>query len=536
APGEVLRSIRDRHIRLRLHHHDFEGALPLLQSYVVDYHEHADAVRAAILLVDTLAMGWSTPDRNSNLGTSMLAWFDRLATLALWHDPAAAELHQRVAELRPGAMWRAAEAAREEGRNEWVALAEAGLPPRYEHAGFRRCAEQFMAILEAYPNHDRASTLLWNAAVCYEANYDIGRAYAARELLLARYPDSEHFQRVLLYQAETDHALARYDQAEDHYLEYALRYPKDQRSDDALLFAYQFGHALGHDTSDVVDEYVSRNARRDAERTGRFLWATRPAEPQRLLEFADEFLRSFRFKAGLTSREVLQVSAALHWTQACRGLLDDDLCVERRAAERTNQCSIGDVPMPKIRARERKQADEARSLMKAAAKYWETYDGRTAGDPAWRDRLAAESALLLLEPELEDYLLAGPNAPHARARAKQLDADYLEVAALGQVDVAIRAHARRGRIWELLASPGLRVHEGTCRPATAWAHGDRKRALAGYSQCLELAVAQLHFNDAARRCEAKLAGEVPKRVPPLVELFGEPGLLPSAIEPSGLQG
>jgi hypothetical protein len=265
------------------------------------------------------------------------------------------------------------------------------------------------------------------------------------------------------------------------------------------------------------------------------LWETRPKEPQRLLEFTDEFLKTFGFKAGLTSREAFQVSVALHWAQACRGRLEDDLCVERRASERTKQCSLGNVPLPNIQARERKQADEARSRMKAAAKWWETYDGRTEGEPAHRDKLAAESALLLLEAELEDYLLAGPDAPDARERAKQLDARYLEVVALGQVDVSIRAHARRGLIWELLASPGLRQHEGACLPATAWAHGDRKRALASYSQCLSLATEQLHFNAAARRCEAKLAGVAPRAVPPLVELFGEPGLLPSAIEPSGVQ-
>src|SRR5690606_10997596 len=108
-----------------------------------------------------------------------------------------------------------------------------------------------------------------------------------------------------------------------------------------------------------------------------------------------------------------------------------------------------------IRARERKQADKARSLMRGAAKYWDSYDSRLASDPAHRDKLAAEAALLLLEADLEDYLLAGPDAPDARERAKQLDARYLEVAALGQVDVSIRAHARRGLIWELLATPNL---------------------------------------------------------------------------------
>lgn len=546
APGEALRSIRDRHIRVRLHHRDFTGALPLLQSYVVDYHEHPDAQRAAVLLVDTQVMTWPNwrdegPFPSS--GTGSLAWFDRLETLALWNDPAAVELHMHIAELRPGAMWRAAMEARDEAVREWKANVEAGLPRPYEVAGFRRCAELFLAIASAYENHDRSATLWWNAGNCYEANYDFGRAYAARITLLSRHPDSEHARDTLYFVAEQDHWIARYDQAEDHYLEFARRYPKDDRSRDALAFAYHFGAALGHDTSEIVDAYVEREIRRDIQHAGYFVWETRPKDPQRLLEFAEEFFHTFGMKAGLPSFEAIEVSARLHWAQACRGRLDDDRCVEPQTAVSTNQCSLGGVPLPDVRARSGERADQARARIRSMGKRFKGLKPKDYGWWRWDDlgalkaaELEAASAFLLLEPDLEDYLLAGPDAPDARERAEQLDARYLEVAALGQIEFAIRAHARRGLVWELLASSGLRVHEGTCRPITRWANDDRKRALAGYADCLALAVEQQHFNDAASRCEAKLAGEQPERVPALVELFGEPGLLPTTIEPSGVQG
>jgi hypothetical protein len=556
TPGEALRSISDRHIRLRLHHQDFEAALPLLQNYVVDYHEHDDAVRAAMLLVDTHVMTWSIHgDEHAYRGTSMLAWFDRLATLAFWNDPAAAELHQRIAELRPGAMWRTAMEARDEGADEVRALVAASLPAgekvdrrqfRAGHkgreiAGFRRCAELFLEIHAAYPDHDMPDTLLWNAADCYDANYDLDLARGVRLTLLDRYPESAHYQDTLYYVAEAEHQVARYDEAEDHYLEYVRRYyPKDSyRSADALLFAHQLGAALGHDTSKLADEYVRREKKRDLSRTGYFVWQTRPKDPRRLAEFANEYLREFGFKIGLPSYAAEQVSAEAQWADACRGRLDDDLCVERRTANRIEQCPFGGVPLPDFRARAGKRGEEARMRIRGTAKRakglrppdrWDIADAE-----AWAAELQAASALLVLEPQLEDYLVAGPEAPDARERAKQLDARYLEVVALGHVEVAIRAHARRGLIWEALASPDLRSREGDCVPITAWAEGDRKRALAGYDACLSLAIEHQHFSDAARRCEAKLATEEPSRVPPLVELFGEPGLLPlGEIEMTGV--
>jgi hypothetical protein len=557
APGEALRSIRDRHIRLRLHHQDYEAALPLLQSYVVDYHEHDDAVRAAMLLVGTHVMTWLVPrDDHGYRATSALAWFDRLATLALWNDPAAAELHQRIAEIRPGAMWRAAMEARDEGADEVRALVAASLPAgekvdrrRFraghkgrEIAGFRRCAELFLEIHAAYPDHDRSTTLLWNAADCYDANFDVELARATRLTLLDRYPESEHYQDTLWYVAEAEHQVARYDEAEDHYLDYARRYPKDHdRSTDALLLAYQFGAALGHDTAKVVDEYVLREKKRDIARTGYFLWQTRPKDPRRLAKFANEFLREFGFKTGLPSFAAEQVSAEAQWADACRGRLDDDLCVERRAANRSEQCPLGGVPLPDFRARGGTRGKEARMRVRGTAKRvkglrppdrWSDI----ADVEAWVAELRAASAFLLLEPELEDYLVAGPDAPDAHERAKQLDARYLEVVGIGHIGVAIRAHARRGLIWEVLASPDLRLREGDCVPITAWAEGDRKRALAGYTACLALAVEHQHFSHAARRCEAKLVVAEPSAEPPLVELFGEPGLLPVEPEMSGVVG
>lgn len=58
--------------------------------------------------------------------------------------------------------------------------------------GFRKCAETFEAVYVEHRDHDKADTLLWNAADCHRAARDRTGALLAYDLLLSRFPDSPH--------------------------------------------------------------------------------------------------------------------------------------------------------------------------------------------------------------------------------------------------------------------------------------------------------------------------------------------------------
>jgi tetratricopeptide (TPR) repeat protein len=153
--------------------------------------------------------------------------------MKVYTHPEADELKAAIPRLLAGIGWKKGIAHRDAGA--------AGDPN-----GFRLCAEQFLALYNEYGDeHEKASTLIFNAGECYEAAYLLGQSVRMRKLLIDKFPTSEHFQGTLSKLAGNYQAIAMYDKAAERMEAYAEKYVKDKESPDFLRNAYLFRLGLG---------------------------------------------------------------------------------------------------------------------------------------------------------------------------------------------------------------------------------------------------------------------------------------------------
>jgi hypothetical protein len=427
-------------------------------------------------------------------------------------------------------MWRAAVHARDRGEQAALARREANpnadQPPPDPADHFERCAEIFVAIYNTFENHDYPDALLSNAADCHDAAGQPGNALLLRERLIERFPapDGEYFRDTLRRVADMESTIFEIEDAGAHYLEFFRLYPKHPDAPEVLLRALEVERALGHDAivAELERAYVERYERLDVKKTAGLVWSWRPQAPDQLLAYAVQFERSYARRAAAEWLDATRVIVELSWDRACRHRLADGLCVARTEPRNSSACTLGGVALSRVRPRDRARAREAANRIEGARTLSEGHFTLAQQDQPILARLRAAVAFHALEAELEAYLAAGADAPDADARAEVLDRGYAEVVTVGEVDYAIRAHARRAMVWELLANAGLERRDGVCKPLTPAAEQLAARARSAYEDCLELAVTRSWFNNAARRCEHALAVIDPVAFAPMNELVGTP--------------
>ncbi len=538
-PDDTLRAVRRHHVRLRLDHHDYDEAVPLLESFVLDYGDHGGAVWAASALIDALVIQMTnTREGDAVVIERLSVWIDRLPTLPLWTRDDASELRASVLALRRGVAWQHAMVARDEGVVAWEQAKLDGIPPSLE--SFERCAERFVAIAEAFPD-ERPDAALWNAAICFDAAAELERAVLTRVSLLERYPNSEFTRDNLRNLAVTEHVLLRWDAALAHYFEFARRYPNDWDNLHVLTHAYAIASAVAPARAERALELLEAlYDEKDPSRAARWRWAARPESARELEDHGERFLQDYRRKWYAGHLDALRVLGELGWAAACSERLDDGLCVARREPAETTDCTLSGSAAPELRRRKAKRSAAALERFETISRQRGKSLPLTTGfdesvDPPLIAEAFASALFHAIEPRLEAFLIAGPDAPDALAQAEQLDTAYLEVVALDHVPYAIRAHARRARVWELLANPGLERRDGVCHPVDEHAAELRRRTIAAYEDCLVLAVRNQWFTEPARRCEAALGRIKPEEVPPLPELLGEPSVSFVGVRSAGVQ-
>ena len=277
------------------------------------------AAWAGALLLDELVMQWTQAAdfeasvKSSRRLTEQLA---RLQSLPLWRHDAARPLREMAPRLDAGIRWREGAAHLERGRN--------ARSPGDSSEAFLACAETFLALHADYAaGHDKADTLLWNAATCLEASLDPIAAAAQYERLLELYPDSEHAKEATYYVAELLMAQVRFGLAAVWYERFAARFAKDHRTPHALANAIELRAALGPPDALQADltAYEALYRRRDPKRAAQIFWSgysLLTTDDRSRRDYAERYLKVYGHRGG-RGREIiaLVVIADAAWSNTC---------------------------------------------------------------------------------------------------------------------------------------------------------------------------------------------------------------------------
>jgi TolA-binding protein len=336
-----LPKIMYHRVKLMMEHNKFEEAKPLLMEMITKFDNVKEAqIYAAwcsAMLVDLLTIRWL--DKNNNpmqvIETSeeLEEWANKLQEMKIWNHPENASVREAVPTLLAGIGWKKGMAYRDAG------AAYVNGEPGGDPEGFEKCANQFIEVFNNFEDHDKASTLLWNAADCSDAAYQVGQAIQIRSALLERFPDSEHAKDTLHYLAESYQAVAYYNESAQRYEQFAEEHSKDERASDALQNAYLFRLGLGQEAKakENLAKYESLYKKKDIKKAAKIFWSQHDLLDSRgaKRKHAEDYLKTYGTRGGLDRAVVAEaVIGQVDWRRSCDEPLLYDSCItiERKRA------------------------------------------------------------------------------------------------------------------------------------------------------------------------------------------------------------
>jgi len=318
--------------KLMMIHNKFNEARPLTEEIVTKFDGSIYAAWCSEMLLDILTITWTnksnTPEQTLKASEDLETWAKKLMGMKVYKHEEADELRKAIPTLLAGIGWKKGMAYLDAGR--------AGDPN-----GYRNCAEQFIAIFNEYgEQHDKADTLIWNAAQCYEAAFLLGQAVRFRKILLEKFPNSTHAKPTLQYLGGNYQAIAMYEKAAERYEEYADKYIKESDAPTALQNAYLFRLGLGQmDKADVnISKYEELYKKKEPEKAALIFWSRQDilkTEDDKL-KHATEYLKLYGKNGGTDRRVVAEATIGqILWRQSCeKGLLYDScMSVQRKVAQ-----------------------------------------------------------------------------------------------------------------------------------------------------------------------------------------------------------
>ena len=329
-----LPKIMFHRVKLMFDHNRFDEAKPLLIATISKFDDvegsQIYAAWSAGMLLDMLTIQWldQSNDHVQVLERSeeLQQWATKVQGMKLWSHPESASVRTQVPKLLMAIGWRKGQAYQEAGA-AYVAGEPGGDPE-----GFEKCATQFIDVFNTHANHDKADTLLWNAAECSDAAYRVGQAIQIRNALLENFPDSEHAKDTLHYLAESYQAVAYYDESAERYEQFAADHAKDERASDALQNAYLFRLGLGQEgkAKENLAQYESLYKKKDVAKAAKIFWSQHDllgsATARRA--HAKEYLDTYGTRGGLDRAVVAEaLIAQIDWRRACDEPLLYDSCI-----------------------------------------------------------------------------------------------------------------------------------------------------------------------------------------------------------------
>lgn len=328
-------------VKLMMQHNRFDEAQPLLKKLVKEFDGTVYAAWAAEMLVDVMTIHWAdtgqTLEQRVARGNELGTWLGKMQKMKLFKHKEAARLREAAPMLLAGVRWVEA--------GYFRVQAKEGTDPD----GYDKCAKAFVGIYEDYDTHDRADELLYSAAICFEADFQIGNAINVREVLLESHSDSELHEETLRNVAENYQAIAFYDRAATRLEEYADRYQKQDYASTALGNAYIFRAGLGDDEGarDDLQKYESLYRRKDPKKAASIFWAEHAlleSEDERL-DHAQRYIDRYGKKGGTDRLAVAHALAGqILWRRSCSKKLLGDACMSiKRKKAHSRQSTIDDV-------------------------------------------------------------------------------------------------------------------------------------------------------------------------------------------------
>ncbi len=317
---------------MMVEHNRFDEAGPVLERLLAKHDGTVFAVWGAEMLIDSLTIAWAdtqrTTEQTLEASTALDSWARKIQDMKLYERKEAATLRTAVPTLLASVGRRTADIH--------LAAARSGEDP----AGYKKGAEQYLAVYEEHEDYDRADELLFNAALCFEADYQVGNAIRARKALLEFHPESKLAKKTLKELGENYHAIAFYSDAAERYEQYAERYGKDDFAGDALENAFLFRLGLGQqqEATKDLERYESLYRRKDPKRAAGIFWARHDLleEPDETLRHAESYVRTYGRKGGIDRLVVAHaVAGQVQWRQSCNKTMLGDSCVSIRREKAT---------------------------------------------------------------------------------------------------------------------------------------------------------------------------------------------------------
>ncbi len=326
-----LPKIQYHRAKLMMEHNKFDEAKPITIELVEKFDGSVYSAWAAAMLIDLLTIKWSnkdnTPEQTIAASEELEKWALAIQKKKLIDHKEAEDVKKAVPTLLAGIRWKKAEAYQEQGK--------AG-----DREGFVRCGEEYASIYNDYESHDRADTLLFNAARCFEAAYLLGNAVRARKALLDTFPSSQHYQQTLKELGLNYQAIAYYTDAADRFEQYADKFQKDDFSADALRNAYLFRLGLGDEAKAQVDldKYEDLYKRKDPKTAAKIFWSKHALldSDDKRLQHARAYIKTYGGKGGADRQLVAEAAIGqILWRQSCEKELLYDSCLTIKRTKAT---------------------------------------------------------------------------------------------------------------------------------------------------------------------------------------------------------
>jgi hypothetical protein len=326
-----LPKIQYHRAKLMMEHNKFEEAKPVTIDLIEKHDGTVYAAWAAAMLIDLLTIKWSDKDNNPEqtiaASEELEKWALAIQKKKVFDHKESEALRTQVPTLLAGIRWKKAEAYQEQGK--------AG-----DREGFVRCGEEYAAIYNDYETHDRADTLLFNAARCFEAAYLLGNAVKTRRALLDTFPDSQHYQQTLREIGENYQAIAYYAEAADRFEQYASKFQKDDFSADALRNAYLFRLGLGDEEKAQANlvKYEDLYKRKDPKTAAKIFWSKHSLldTDEKRMQHARAYIKTYGGKGGSDRQAVAEAAIGqILWRQSCDKELLYDSCLTIKRSKAT---------------------------------------------------------------------------------------------------------------------------------------------------------------------------------------------------------
>ena len=362
--------------KLAMIHNKFDTARPLLEDLVTKFDGTVYAAWSSEMLVDLLTIRWidknNTTEQGIKASEDLEEWASKLQKMKVWKHPEADQIREAVPRLLQGIGWKKGMLYKDAGAR-YVKGEPDGDPE-----GFLKCRDQFVQVYNDYADHEKADTLLWNAAECSDAAYSVGNSIKLRKILLERHEDSKHAQDTLHYLAGSYQAVAYYADAATRYEEFAEKYEKKDktRTSEALQNAYLYRLGLGEEekATENLEKYENLYKKKEPKKAAKIFWskhALLKTDKERK-KHAEEYLKKYGSKGGVDRQVVAEaVIGQVLWRESCEEELLYDSCitVKRKRALSAAREIEKRKRMEKRLARKKGKNKEEKSKKYKAPKY-----------------------------------------------------------------------------------------------------------------------------------------------------------------------